>query len=109
MKVLFDNGTPNPIAHSLDGHAVAFARRIGWQELRNGELLERAEKAGFDVLLTTDKNMRYQLDLAGRMIAIVVLGNSQWPNVAHCLERIAAAINAATPGSYTEVEIPFRD
>ncbi len=106
MKILFDNGTPNPIARSLRGHDVAFARRAGWHALNNGELLRQAELAGFDVLVTTDKNIRYQQNLAGRMIAIVVLGNQQWPDVRLHLDRIAAAIEAAAPGSYTEVEIP---
>jgi len=71
-------------------------------------LLNAAETAGFDVLLTTDKNMRYQQNLVGRKISIVVLGNSQWPVVRLHLDNIAAAVNAATPGSYAEVEIPFR-
>ncbi len=109
MKILFDNGTPNPIASSLVGHEVAFARQIGWHELKNGELLQRAEDAGYQLLLTSDKNMRYQQNLSSRAIAIVVLGNQQWPDVRLHLDRIAAAVNAATRGSYTEVEIPHKD
>jgi hypothetical protein len=57
-------------------------------------------------VVTTDKNIRYQQNLGGRTIAIVVLGNQQWPDVRLHLDRIAAAIKAAAPGSYTEVEIP---
>jgi len=109
MRVLFDNGTPNPIARSLVGHEVAFARQIGWHELKNGELLREAEGAGYDLLLTSDKNIRYQQNLSGRKIAIVVLGNQQWPDVKLHLERILAAVNAATPGSYLEVDIPHKD
>jgi hypothetical protein len=71
-------------------------------------LLVAAEKAGFDMLLTADKNMRYQQNLSGRTIALVVLGNSPWRLVRAHLDRIAAAVDAATPGSYAEVEIPFR-
>jgi hypothetical protein len=71
-------------------------------------LIREAETAGYDVLLSTDKNIRYQQNLSGRKIALVVLGNSQWPIVRLHLDRIAAAVEAATPGSYTEVEIPFR-
>jgi hypothetical protein len=107
MKILFDNGTPKPIARCLIGHEVTRAREIGWHELANGELIQRAEQSGYDVLLSTDKNIRYQQNLAGRHIAIVVLSDSQWPNVRLCLDRIAAAVNACTPGSYVEVEIPF--
>jgi predicted nuclease of predicted toxin-antitoxin system len=108
MKILFDNGTPKPIARSLPGHEIAFARRIGWHEMENGELIQRAEEAGYEVLLSTDKNIRYQQNLAGRKIALVILGNQQWPLVRLHLGKIAAAVNAATPGSYAEVEIPLR-
>ena len=108
MKILFDNGTPRPIAARLTGHEVTFARRIGWHELGNGDLIRQAEEAGYEVLLSTDKSIRYQQNLTGRKIALVILGNQQWPVVRLYLDRIAAAVNASTPGSYAEVEIPFR-
>lgn len=108
MKILFDNGTPKPIARSLIGHEVAHARQIGWHELGNGELIQQAEAAGYEVLLSTDKNIRYQQNLTGRKIALVILGNPQWPLVRLYLDRIADAVNACTPGSYAEVEIPFK-
>ena len=107
MKILFDNGAPKPIARSLIGHEVTFARRIGWHELENGDLIQQAEEAGYEVLLSTDKNLRYQQNLTGRRIALVVLGNQQWPLVKLHLDKIAAAVNAATPGSFVEVDIPF--
>ena len=94
MKVLFDNGTPKPIAACLIGHEVTYARKIGWHELENGELIQRAEEAGYDVLLSTDKNIRYQQNLTGRKIALVVLGNQQWPIVRLHLDRIAAVVDA---------------
>ena len=92
---------------ALKGHIVVEAIERGWDRLLNGELLAVAEAEGFELLLTTDKNMRYQQNLAGRKIAFVVLGNSQWPVLRRYVERVVAAVNAATPGSYTEVEIPF--
>jgi predicted nuclease of predicted toxin-antitoxin system len=107
MKILFDNGTPKPIARVLTGRAITYARRIGRHELQNGELIQKAEEAGYEVLLSTDKNIQYQQNLSGRKIAPVVLGNQQWPLVKLHLEKIAAAVNAATPGSFVEVEIPF--
>lgn len=107
MKILFDNGTPKPIAACLTGHEITYARQIGWHEMENGELIQQAEEAGYEVLLSTDKNIRYQQNLARRKIALVVLGNQQWPIVRLHLDRVASAVNACTPGSYTEVEIPF--
>jgi len=108
VRILFDNGAPNAIVKILVGHEVTFSRAIGWHEFRNGELILQAEEAGYDLLLTTDKNIRYQQNLLRRKIALVVLGNSQWPQVRLHLEEIAAAVNASTPGSYTEVAIRFR-
>jgi hypothetical protein len=75
--------------------------------LNNGALLKAAEEAGFDLLLSTDKNIQYQQNLKDRRIAIVILGNSQRPAVHRHIDRVIAAVNAATPGSFTEVEIPY--
>lgn len=107
MRILFDQGVPRGLAASLRGHEVIEARKLNWERISNGELLKQAEAAGFDLLLTTDKNVRYQQNLADRKISIVVLGNSPWWLVRQHLDAIATAVDAAHPGSYTEVEIPF--
>ena len=106
MRVLFDQATPVPIRTFLEGHTVRTAAREGWDRLQNGELLNAAEAAGFDVLVTTDKNMRYQQNLAGRKIAIVVLGKQQWPDLRAHVQLIVQAVNEAAPGTYVEVAIP---
>ena len=106
MPIIFDQATPVPIRPFLEGHTVRTAAQQGWDRLRNGDLLTAAEEAGFDLLLPTDKNMRYQQNLASRRIALVVLSTPQWPRVRLHMDRIAAAVNAATPGSYVEVKIP---
>ena len=108
MRVLFDHGTPAPLIPFPEGHTVTKAKDKGWDKLVNGDLLKVAEHAGFDLLLTTDKNMVAQQNLKTRTIALVVLGNSQWRIVQRYVRRISAAVNAATPGSYAEVEIPFK-
>ena len=95
-----------PVRPFLEGHTVRTAAQQGWDKLKNGELLNAAEEAGFDILLTTDKNIRYQQNLAGRRIAIVVLGQQQWPRLRPHIERVIEAVNAATPGSLVEVDIP---
>jgi hypothetical protein len=107
MLILFDHGTPAPLIPFLEGHTVTKAKDAGWDKLVNGELLNAAERAGFEVLVTTDKNMVVQQNLKSRTIAIVVLGNSQWRIVQRYVRRIAASVNAATPGSYVKVDIPF--
>ena len=108
MLILFDHVTPSGIARFLTGHTVTKAKARGWDRLTNGDLLAEAEQAGFDVLLTGDKNMRYQQNLGGRRIALVVLSTPQWPRVRLHTGKIAAAVDAATPGSYAEVDIPYK-
>ena len=107
MIVLFDNGTPRTLARYLiDQHTVTEARARGWEELDNGALLAEAEAAGFQVLVTTDKNIRYQQNLADRKIAVVALGKGRWSLIKRHVVQIVEAVHAATPGSYTEIEIP---
>ena len=108
MKILFDQATPVPIRQHLIGHFVRTAAQEGWSTLRNGDLLSSAEESDFEVLLTTDKNIGYQQNLTGRKIAIVILGVQQWPKLRPHIRLVVEAVNAATPGSYTEIKIPLQ-
>ncbi len=108
MLVLFDHSVPAPLSPFMIGHTVVEARTRGWDTLSNGDLLAEAERAEFEVFVTADKNIRYQQNLADHRIALVVLSTPQWPLVRLHTERIAAAINAVSPGSYVEVHIPDR-
>jgi hypothetical protein len=108
MRVLFDHNVPSGTAKALAKHEVVEALQLGWERLSNGELLARAEEAGFDVLLTADKRIRYQQNLKGRKIGIIVLGNPTWRILRRHLDWVTEAVNAATPGSYVEVDIPFQ-
>ena len=108
MLILFDHGTPKGLARALSGHTIHTAQAKGWDTLSNGALLNAAEEAGFELLLTTDRRIKYQQNLQVRRIALVVLtGTTRWSSVRQHSDRIAAAVASATPGSYSEVEIPF--
>lgn len=106
MRVLFDNGTPRGVAAGLSDHVVEEARSRGWDTLTNGQLLDAAEAAGFEVFVTTDRNIRYQQNLLDRKIAIVVLSKARWKLIRSRLREIAKAVAEAVPGSVVEVEIP---
>ena len=108
MHVLFDQGTPVPIRRFLQSHRIRTSREQGWSKLANGDLLNAAEDAGFDVLLTTDQNIRYQQNLVGRKIAIVVLSKARWRLIKPVVAQIVTAVDAAQPGTLTLVEIPAR-
>ncbi len=107
MRIVFDQSTPVPVRPYLKGHIIRPAAQQGLATLTNGDLLTAAEEAGFDLLLTTDKNMRYQQNLAGREIAIVVLSRQQWPQLRPHIQLVVDAVIGATPGSYVGVDIPL--
>lgn len=105
MRVLFDQGTPEPLRHLLTQHEVATAYEHGWARLTNGELMRR-RREGYAVLVTTDSNLKHQQNLQLRRIAIVVLSTPSWPRIQRANALLVRAIERATPGSYAEVAIP---
>jgi hypothetical protein len=90
----------------LTQHEVVTAHERGWSQLKNGELLDSAEKEGFAVLVTADANLKYQQNLSSRKLAIVVLTTTSWPRIQHVADAVVAAVAGATTGSYVELEIP---
>ena len=108
MRILFDKNVPVGVRRFLPGHEIHTLTEMQWPErLKNGELLNAAEQAGFETLLTADQNIRYQQNLTGRKLALVVLGSNFWPVVQQHEAEIAAAVDAATPGSYGFIEMPL--
>lgn len=105
MKVLFDQGTPVPLRRHLPLHDVTTVHELAWSTLANGALISRAEAAGFDCLVTTDQNLKYQQNLAGRTLAIVVLLSTSWPKIQANASEVALVIDGATVGSYSEIAI----
>jgi predicted nuclease of predicted toxin-antitoxin system len=103
MRVLFDQGTPVPLRKALVKHTVETAHERSWSSLKNGELLAAAEAAGFEVLVTTDKSLKYQQNLSARKVAVVVLLTTSWPRIQLSLPAVAAAVDSAASGSYIEV------
>ena len=103
MKILFDQGTPAPLRRFLSGHEISTAYEMGWQSLQNGDLLERAQAAGFAAIITTDQNLRYQQNLTGRP-AIVVLMTTNWPVIRSAAERVVAAVARLAVDAYIEID-----
>ena len=102
MKILFDHGTPAPLRRSLPGHEISTAYEMGWAKLSNGDLLAAAEKS-FDVFITTDQNLRYQQNLTGRRLAILVLPTTSWPEIQKHTDKVAGAVTALKPGDFIEL------
>ncbi len=104
MQVLFDQGTPVPLRRYLSAHSVITVFEKGWSTMKNGELLRAAEREGFEVLVTTDQNLKYQQNLKGCQLAIVVLMTTSWPKIERQVDQAVVAINSAKPGDYVEVQ-----
>ena len=105
MRVLFDQGVPAPLRHALVGHCVETAFERGWGTLQNGALIASAEAEGFEIFLTTDKNLKYQQNLVGRRLAVVVLSTTSWPRIRAATAKILEAVESARSGSLIEVGV----
>ena len=105
MKVLLDQCTPVPLRRYLHPHAVDTEAERGWSRLRNGELLNQTEAARYDAFITTDTKLKYQQNLAGRSIRILVLKSTSWPRIRKKTAEVRAALEALGEGGYVEVEI----
>jgi hypothetical protein len=105
MRILLDQGTPVPLRKELVGHEVATAFELGWAKMSNGELLRQAETQ-FDLFITTDKNLSYQQNLAGRRLAILVLPTTSWPQLKPSRQQIAQTALTMKPGSYHNFRLP---
>ena len=104
MKVLFDQGTPVPLRNHLS-HSIATVAELGWSALENGELLDQAESRGFDVMVTTDQNLRYQQNLTERKIRVVVLMSTSWPRIQRRIPAISEALEKSDSGAYVEIPV----
>lgn len=107
MRVLFDKNVPVGLRRFLTAHEVHTVVDLNWRpQMENGELLDAAEAANFEVMITADQNIRYQQNLIGRKLSLIVLGSNIWPIVKNYAEIGAVKVDAATPGSYTSIEMP---
>ena len=104
MRILFDQGTPVPLREHLGDHTVATAFELGWSTLKNGELLAAAE-VSFDLFITTDQQLRYQQNFAGRKLMIIVLPTTSWPRLRTCIPQIREAVESCLAGEYREISL----
>lgn len=105
MRILFDQVATAPLSSHLHPSTVDTTSEMSWSTVTNGDLLKLAEDNGFEVFVTTDQNLRYQQNLTGRRIGIVVLKSTSWPRIQKRIPEIVTAISAAYGGGYEEVAI----
>lgn len=105
MRILFDQGTPVPLRRALNGHLEATAYELGWSTVTNGDLIRLDEEEGYELLITTDTNLRYQQNLKTRSIAILVLTTTSWLRIRQVTGEIQAEVAAIKVGDYREIPI----
>ncbi len=105
MKILFDQGTPVPLRAHLASHTVDTVYELGWAGLENSQLLQAAEEAGYDLLVATDQNLKYQQNLRGSKLAILVLLSTSWPRVRAHVQAIGQMIETMQVGDYKEFDL----
>ena len=102
MRILFDHNAPRQLRRHLVGHDVDVAEERGWATLVNGALLDQAEEARYEVVITADRNMPYQQNLGSRNFALIVLGANRWPLIEPRIEAIRNALEGIQPGEVRE-------
>jgi hypothetical protein len=105
-RILLDQNVPAGLRRALRAYEVTTAARMGWGKIENGELIETAENAGFTILVTCDRNIRYQQNLTVRQIAVIELATNRWADIQPWIGQLTAAIEEATSGSYATVTFP---
>jgi hypothetical protein len=103
VRVLFDTCVHRPLRQSLPGHHIKTAQEMGWDRLRNGDLIQMAEQ-GFDALITADQKLKYQQNLKNRKLGIIVLPTNHLRIVILLAPKIALALSQISPGSLVEIQ-----
>jgi len=106
VQILFDQGTPAPLRRFLTAHDVSTAYEQGWSTVTNGDLIRLAEQQGYELLITTDTNLRYQQNLKTRAIAILVISTTSWPRIRSAAELVVVEVAGIRAGEYCELRIP---
>lgn len=106
FRILLDNNVPHGLIALLRPHEAFHASQLGWAELQNGELLRMADQHGYHLLITGDKNLRYQQNLARVGCSIIEISEHSWPTVRGNAAVLLAAIEVIQPGGYATVALP---
>ncbi len=107
MRVLLDENLPRGLASELTGHEVTTVQAAGWAGTKNGELLRRADTR-FDVLMTMDRNLRYQQNLSALRLSILIVRarSNRMVHLRPLVGRILGALEELRPGQYREIGTP---
>ncbi len=104
MRLLLDENLPRALKRQILPHLVLTVQDMGWNGIKNGNLLRRAQLE-FDALITIDGNMIYQQHVAGFSIGLVVLHarNNRVPVLLPLMADVLSALANVKPGEVVHV------
>src|SRR5215831_11817585 len=105
MRVLFDQNVPRALRTLLAPHDVRTAAEMGWSTLVNGLLLDAAERAGFEAIITADRGFRFQVNITARNLAVIILSTDHWPRLRRGAPAMMRALQGARPESFQQVAV----
>jgi hypothetical protein len=105
MRILFDQNIPRVLRNLLSGHHIRTAAEMGWSTLVNGLLIDAAEQAGFEAIITADRGFRFQVNISARRLAVIILSTNHWPTLRRGAPAIMRALQGAQPGSFHHVAV----
>jgi len=105
MRIVFDQNVPRALRNLLPGHDVRTAAEMGWSTLLNGDLVDAADTAGFEAIITADRNFRSQVDISSRGLAVIILSTNHWRTLQRGTAAILQALQRARPGSYQDAAV----
>lgn len=108
MKILIDESLPRQIKQMLMGHEADTVQEVGWGGIQNGDLIAKAESI-YSVFLTADKNLRYQQNMVGRTLALIIFPTNKLSVVKRLKDELDAALESIAAGKYIELPMPEED
>lgn len=108
MNILFDHCTPRPLRRFLPGHHVTTADQHGWSKIRNGDLLNAADRNDIDIFITTDQGMEEEQSFHNRRFGTIIITDTDLRRIEHHIPALLAAVRAAQPGAIEHVRITHR-
>lgn len=105
MKILLDHNAPQGLRHLLDDHDIQTAEYLGWETLRNGDLIRNAILDGYEIIITCDQSIRFQQNLIQQRITVLTITTNDWDTIQTNISLIRRAIDTAQQGEDNIVQI----
>ena len=98
MKILLDHNVPHGLRHLMEDHDIQTAEYLGWETLRNGDLIRYAIQGGYEMIITCDQSIRFQQNLFRQHITVLTITTNDWDTIRTNSSLIHRAVDTAQRG-----------